>query len=207
MAIIKSKHIWLYEAFFRFYTRRKLKRHFNRVYIEHDDKSYDGPILLLGNHFSWWDGFVGYFLNYSLFKKRYHVMMLEEQLENRLFLNKVGAFSIKKSSRSLAESLAYSSEILEDKRNLLLLFPQGRIETLYKKNFSFERGIEKVLKDVPEAPHVFFLVNLVDYFSKQKPSLFVRTKKYEGAFSREVIQEAYNRFFEECVARQAEKLI
>ena len=134
-------------------------------------------------------------------------MMLEEQLENRLFLNKTGAFSIKKSSRSLTESLAYSSEILSNSNNLLLLFPQGKIETLYTRNFVFERGIERILKELPEAPLVYFLVDLVDFFSQQKPSLFIRTKLFEGDFSKEGIQEAYNRFFDECVAKQTEDLI
>ena len=134
-------------------------------------------------------------------------MMLEEQLENRLFLNKVGAFSIKKSSRSLAESLKYATEILSNKNNLLLLYPQGKIETLYTKNFVFERGMEKILKDLPETPLIFFLVDLVDYFSQQKPSLFIRTMKYDGELTKESMQTAYNLFFNECVAKQSENLI
>jgi 1-acyl-sn-glycerol-3-phosphate acyltransferase len=199
--------MWFYEAFFRFYTRRKLKKNFHRICIEHVPQSYDNSILLIGNHFSWWDGFIGYYLNFSILKKCFHVMMLEEQLENRLFLNKVGAFSIKKTSRSITESLKYASEILSNKNNLLLFFPQGKIETLYTKNFVFERGIERILKDLAEPPIIVFLVNLVDYFSYQKPTLFIRTMRYDGELTKAHIQMAYNLFSNECVQKQAENLI
>ena len=134
-------------------------------------------------------------------------MMLEEQLENRMFLNRAGAFSIKKSSRSLIESLSYCSEILADRNNILLMFPQGRIETLYKRSFVFEPGVERILKKLPEPPDIYFLVNLVEYFSQQKPSLFIRSKRYEGDLSRASLQEEYKRFFEECVSKQSEDLV
>ena len=134
-------------------------------------------------------------------------MMLEEQLENRMFLNRAGAFSIKKSSRSLIESLSYCSEILADRNNILLMFPQGRIETLYKRSFVFEPGVERILKKLPEPPDIYFLVNLVEYFSQQKPSLFIRSKRYEGDLSRASLQEEYKRFFEECVSKQSEDLL
>ena len=184
-----------------------LKRHFHKVHLEHDPSSYDGPVLLIGNHFSWWDGFIGYFLSFTVFRKRFHVMMLEEQLEKRMFLNKGGAFSVRKSSRSAAESLAYSSEILTGRDNLLLLFPQGRIQTLYTKDFVFERGIERILSHLSEPPVVYFMVNLVDYFSRPKPSLFIRTMRYQGEVTVSGMQEAYNRFFSECVSKQAEDLV
>ena len=53
---------------------------------------------------------------------------------------------------------------------------------------------------------VYFMVNLVDYFSEQKPSLFIRTEKYDGEYSIASIQEAFNRFFDECVSKQEEWL-
>ncbi|MFC2112998.1 lysophospholipid acyltransferase family protein [Bacteroidota bacterium] len=186
---------------------RKLKNHFRQVYIEHIHQSYQSPVLLIGNHFSWWDGFIGYYLNFTIFKKRYHVMMLEEQLEKRMFLSKVGAFSVNKSSRSITESLSYSSEILSNRDNLLLLFPQGKIETIYTRSFVFERGIEKILTGLPETPIVYFMVNLVDYFSKEKPSLFIRTEKFDGDLTRENIQDSYNRFYDNCVSKQVEDMV
>ena len=134
-------------------------------------------------------------------------MMLEDQLKSRMFINKVGAFSIKKTSRSAIESLAYSSEILSGRDNLLLMFPQGKFETLYTRIFSFEPGIEKIIKGLALAPDVWFMVNLVEYFANQKPSLFIRTKKYDGQLSKEGMQEGYNQFFNDCVAKQSEDLL
>lgn len=184
-----------------------LKKHFYKVLIEHDNQPFAGAVLLIGNHFSWWDGFIANYLNFTVFKKRFHVMMLEEQLESRMFLNKAGAFSIKKSSRSAIESLSYASEILSCKDNMLVMFPQGVFKTLYTRSFTFEPGIEKILDNLTDPPDVWFMVNLVEYFSQPKPSLFIRTKKHDGGLTRDNLQEAYTRFFNDCVARQTEDLI
>jgi hypothetical protein len=205
--MIRARHIWVYETFFRFYTGWMLKRHFHRIHVDHKEQPVERALLLIGNHFSWWDGFIGNYLNFTYFRKRFHVMMLEEQLENRMFLNRAGAFSIKKSSRSVAVSLAYAKELLSNPDNLLLFFPQGKIETLYTRKFTFERGIEKILEGHEEAPVIVFFVNLVDYFSEPKPSLFIRTRRYEGERSTEAIQKAYEQFFDDCVSLQVEDLV
>ncbi len=72
--------------------------------------------------------------------------MLEEQLRKHMYLNKAGGFSVRKGSRSIVESLGYTAELLNDKNNLVLMFPQGRIESMHKQDFVFEKGIEYVLK-------------------------------------------------------------
>ena len=65
----------------------------------------------------------------------------------------------------------------------------------------FEKGSECVLKKAPARPQIIFLVNLVDYFSNQKPGLYMYLKEYIGTdFSTETLQKEFNLFYSECMA-------
>ena len=75
-------------------------------------------------------------------------MMLEEQLRRHWYFNYTGGYSVKKHSRSALESIDYTAELLTDPGNVVLLFPQGEINSLYKDTFVFEKGIERMLKKV-----------------------------------------------------------
>lgn len=133
--------------------------------------------------------------------------MLKDQLAKRMFLNKAGAFSVEKSSRSAVESILYSAEILSGKNNVLMMFPQGRIESLYHRDFQFAQGIERILEKCNPKPEIVFNINLVDYFSSPAPTLFIRTKKYKGKLSVLEIEKAFNQYHLECMSHQNEKLI
>jgi len=184
-----------------------LKKYFHEVQVEIDDFQAEKPVLLIANHFSWWDGFIGNYLSYKYYHKKFHVMMLKEQLAKRMFLNKAGAFSVEKSSRSVVESLLYSAEILSDGNKLLMMFPQGNIESLYQRDFVFAKGVERILGKCDPVPEIVFNINLVDYFSRPSPTLFIRTKCYKGGLSTEEIEKAFNQYHADCLAQQHESLI
>jgi 1-acyl-sn-glycerol-3-phosphate acyltransferase len=181
-----------------------LKRYFHKIILELDEFPEEKPVLLIANHFSWWDGFIGNYLSYTCYKKKFHVMMLREQLAKRMFLNKAGAFSIEKSSRSLIESLDYSAEILSGTDNMLMMFPQGKIESLYHRDFHFAKGVEKILQKCTVPPAIIFNINLVDYFPNPAPTLFIRTRAYPGEATAQKLEDAFNRFHRECISKQHE---
>ncbi|MCF8308330.1 MAG: lysophospholipid acyltransferase family protein [Bacteroidales bacterium] len=201
--MIKARHKKPYDWFFKWYSRWMIKAHFREMEI-HGNVADDGnPILVIGNHFSWWDGFIMVEVNNRLWRRYFNVMMLEEQLENHMFLNKAGAFSIKKGERSLVESLAYSGELLSDSENLVLMFPQGEIQTKYTRKFEFEKGVETILKKSQGKPQVVFSAALIEYFSYRKPRMDVYLQKldYEIIPSTSDLQDAYNNFFKEAVEK------
>src|SRR4029078_9939760 len=101
--------------------------------------SFPNAILILSNHFSWWDAFFMVYLNIRLFKKRYHVMMLEEQLKKFRFFSHGGVYSVKKKSRDMIESLDFTCHLLENKKNLVQLFPQGDIQSQHVKYITFQK--------------------------------------------------------------------
>ena len=59
--------------------------------------------------------YLGNYLCYKYYKKKFHVMMLKEQLAKPMFLNKAGAFSVEKSSCLGRGKYLYSAEILSGK--------------------------------------------------------------------------------------------
>jgi len=180
--IIKARHHWFYYPFFKVYSRWMPSKDFKEVRI-HSDLSDKGlPLMMLGNHFSWWDGFIAQHINIRLFGRKMHIMMLEEQLEKRMFLNKTGAFSIKKGARSAIESINYSAEILKNPENLLVLFPQGKIHSMNDHHPVFEKGWYKIFRNLNAPIQVIFVICLVDYFSSRKPYLdiYLYDYPYEG---------------------------
>lgn len=202
--MIKARHTKPGVWFFNLYADFFLKRAFREINIFGENNIPDSSMLIISNHFSWWDGFIQLYLNNRVLHKKFHVMMLEYQLKKFMILNKAGAFSVKKNSRDIIQSLKYSEEILSDKKNLLLIFPQGEIQTLYTEYFKFEKGIEKLMKK--EEACLIFNVNLIDYFSHKKPGLNIYYKVYpvNENIGIDTIEKAFNQFATKCKQLQKE---
>ena len=188
-------------GFFKLYCIWKIRRNFHEVYINGNFSDKDLPVLLVSNHISWWDGFWAMYLNLKIFRRRFHFMMLEDQLKKYMFFNKTGGYSIKKGSRSIIESLNYTARLLSDKKNLVLIFPQGEIQSIYTGTLHFEKGLEHILKKMTSNAHLVFLVCLIDYFSRSKPGLYMYFKEYtENDYSTPDIEKEYNIFYAHCIA-------
>lgn len=199
--IYRPAHNMFIYNFLKLYTLWKIRRNFREVSVSGAFIEKDLPILLIVNHFSWWDGFWAMYLNLKLFHRRFYFMMLEEELRKNIFLNKSGGYSIKRRSRSVIETIDLTAELLGDKRNIVLLFPQGEIRSLYTRRIIFENGVDHILNRVKKDVQILFLVNLVDYFSGQKPGLYMYFKEYqEKTRNTKNMEEEYNNFYDECMA-------
>ncbi|WP_297097275.1 1-acyl-sn-glycerol-3-phosphate acyltransferase [uncultured Draconibacterium sp.] len=205
--IIKAKHNFVLDPFFRYYVLWKMKRHFQSFTINGVVQDKSLPILLICNHVSWWDGIWTLYVNQQLFKRKYHFMMLEEELRKNWFFQYTGGFSIKKQSKSVFETFNYTAELLSDERNMVLLFPQGNIKSIYQNKFVFEKGIEKILQRTKNDIQIIFQANLIDYFADAKPNAFFNLHNYSGAWNSTEIENAYNTFYKQCLEAQAKKEI
>ncbi len=202
--MIKANHKRIWVAFFDLYSNIRLKMHFRSIrYVGQHEERYL-PVLLISNHFSWWDGFIQLRLNRRFFKRKYYVMMEEEQLKKHMFLSKGGTFSIEKGTRQTLESLKYSVDILKDKNNMLLIFPQGKIQSMYTKHFHFQSGLEYILRKTPDEIQLIFNINLIDYHSYKKPELtaYFAEHRVESEICRENIEKAFNRYAASCIEKQ-----
>jgi 1-acyl-sn-glycerol-3-phosphate acyltransferase len=204
--ILKARHHWFVYPFFTLYAMYTIRRHFHAVSISGDFTDRGLPLLLICNHVSWWDGFWVMFANLKVFHRTFHFMMLEEQLRKYSFFIKCGGYSVTKGHRSVIESIDYTIEILGAKENLVMLFPQGKIASVYEQSIHFERGLERILKAVHGTVQVVFVANLIDYFSTPKPSLFIYVQEWKSMNTGiHQIQDDYNVFYKECVASNIRK--
>jgi 1-acyl-sn-glycerol-3-phosphate acyltransferase len=199
--VLKARHHFLIYPFFRFYAGWIIHRHFGLVELKNEFDDRDLPVLLLSNHVSWWDGFFAMYLNVKVLRRKFYFMMLEEQLKKFYFFNKTGGFSIRKKSRGVVESINYTAELLRDQGNMVLLFPQGKIESIYKTSFQFESGIGRIVEKADCRIHILFMANLIDYFSNKKPGLYIYVSEYQyEKFDTKSIQDAYNLFYARCIS-------
>lgn len=201
--ILKAKHNFLIYPFFQWYALWLIKRKFSKANIIGSFNDKNLPVLLISNHISWWDGFWAMYLNLKILKRKYHFMMLEEQLRKYWFFNYTGGFSVNKKAKSVIETLNYTSELLSDANNMVLVFPQGEIQSLHLQTFQFEKGINHILRGKEERIQILFLANLVDYFSTPKPNINIYIQEYQGLpINVESIENGYNEFYKQSVEHQ-----
>ncbi|MDD4823542.1 MAG: lysophospholipid acyltransferase family protein [Bacteroidales bacterium] len=201
--ILKAKHNCIIYPFFKWYAGFIIKRHYSTVRIIGEFKDKNLPVLLLSNHISWWDGFWAMYINQKVLHRKFHFMMLEKQLRKYWFFNYTGGFSVHKSSKSMVETLNYTSDLLTDKENMVLMYPQGEIQSLHHQNIRFERGVERVLRKKEKGVQVVFMVNLIDYFSNRKPGVYFHIREYAGGtFDLKSMEQSYREFYADAVRKQ-----
>lgn len=173
-----------------------LKRNFNLINIFGSFPDREVPILVIANHISWWDGFWLMYLNEKVLHHKFHFMMLEDQLKKHWYFQYTGAFSVKKKSRSVIESLTYATNLLKDPENMVFMFPQGKISSLYNDSIRFEKGVDRIIEHSSKDVQLLFVANFVDYFSSSKPNLYMHIKTPSVDDLKEVsVESAYNAFY------------
>jgi hypothetical protein len=203
--MIKPARYLLTDWFWHVYFNFILKADFKELRYNQDvGISQNKALLVLGNHFSWWDGFILFRLNELYFRKRLHLMMLENQLSKNSFLRYAGAYSINRQGRKILESLHYTSGLLENPQNLVIIFPQGKIESMHAPHIYFEKGIKRILEGCRKEVQIVFSTALVDYYAHRKPTLhfYLKEYAYQPSSTLEDIEEAYNAHYQDALQKQ-----
>ncbi len=203
--MIKAQHNKLYIWFFRKYFGLLRRVHFRKTTVVSEISVPESQaVLLFQNHFSWWDGYWSDLLSKTIFHRKFHVMMLEENLRKRIFLNRCGVFSIQKNNRDFLNSLAYTSEILSDRRNLVTIYPAGEIWTQHRQTVQFQSGIDRIISHSPEKFTLVFAVFLTDYFGFPRPEVRIYLETYSGERNVVALEKAYHEFYQTCITKQTE---
>jgi len=143
------------------------------------------------------------YLNLKLLHRKFHFMMLENQLRKFWFFNYTGGFSVNKNARSVLETIDYTAKLLADGNNMVMLFPQGEIQSIHNNNMQFQRGIDRIMKKLTNKIQILFVVNLTDYFSNPKPTLFQYIKEYEySQFDFRDLEKQYQIFYNQSIENQ-----
>lgn len=204
--MIKAKHHKVIYPMFQWLSRFLINRNFNSVNINGAFADNGKSILVIANHVSWWDGFWVNFLNIKLLNRKFHFMMLEVQLKKHWYFRYTGGYSVKKKSRSILNSISYSIELLQEPENLVLMFPQGEIHSIYNDAVVFENGVELIIKKTAPETQVVFVANLIDYFSDSKPNLFIYLKSLLAQdLQKTTVEKEYNTFYQQSLDFQKNK--
>jgi len=199
--MLKANHHTFHQWLLGNYVRFILWRDFREIIITGDVKPDGRAVLLIPNHFSWWDGFFALHLNQKLFRKRIHLMMLERELSKRLFFTRAGAFSINHGSREVLESLNYTAQLLEDANNLVVMYPQGKLGSQHLWEVNFRKGVERVISSVNNVQIVLSAL-LVDYYSHRRPTLTIALKEYNGECTSHSLELAFNEHLQQSIRNQ-----
>ncbi len=204
--MIKARYSRFYTwFFFDFYFGLRYKIQFRKMSFFSDVKVEENQsVLLLQNHYSWHDGYWSYSISKNMVKRRFHVMMLEEQLQKRMFLHRCGVFSVKKNSRSAIDSLNYTRELLLHPGNLVTIYPTGQFHTLHQQNMKFQAGIDRIVKGKTEHIAIVMAVTLIDFFGFPSPEVRIYLENYSGVRNAEAIEKAYLSFYQSCISKQTE---
>lgn len=201
--MLPARHFAPAHWFFKAWLRVLLRRHFSGIRVKGTWTRFPGSALVVGNHVSWWDGFWVYYLNQKLLGKRPFVMMLQSQLQRHPFLQRIGAFSIAPGRRCALKSLSYATGLLKDDNNLVLMYPQGYLSSLYASPPAFARGIERVARR-SGVHKVLFYTALVDYGAHKKPVLTLYLGQYRwDSHQLGELETAFRLFHQQAVQEQA----
>ncbi|MGE0078027.1 MAG: 1-acyl-sn-glycerol-3-phosphate acyltransferase [Bacteroidales bacterium] len=193
----------VFSYIFRIYSGIILKWHFREIKIFSDIEFNDRPVLLVSNHFGWWDSFIIWHLNRNFIKKKFHLLLAESDLKNQSYLSKIGAFTISKTSRGLYNSLIYAANLLNEDNNVVAIFPQGKMFSQHHLTLEFTREVERLLQDRPKC-RIVMAANLIDYYGFKKPtlSIYLNEYLYDDGFNLTQFQFAYNMFLKQSIYQQ-----
>lgn len=159
--------------FVQWYFRIK----FNKLVINSVDVKPGHSYLLMCNHFSFLDGFAAYYLCGKVIQKKLdlqkvYTMILKKQLQKNPYFQYANFFSIAPGSPSVNESLAYAAELLRKPGNVVLIYPQGNLESNHVRNIVMKDGIAHIIPLIKGDCQLLWSSNLIEYFESVKPSVY-----------------------------------
>jgi 1-acyl-sn-glycerol-3-phosphate acyltransferase len=163
---------WVQTLARQYLLKYRIPKEFNILQYNDIELLPDHSILLLCNHFSWWDGFWAGYLANVYFHKDFYIMMQEDHLQKRMYLNYLGAFSINRHSKEVIRSLQYTAELLNNTDNLVTVFPQGELVSNHSEEINIERGIDYIVKKIKGNCQIIYYSAFIDYFESLKPSVY-----------------------------------
>lgn len=203
--MIKPKKNFIIHWVLHIYTRWIVSRHFHEILFNQIEVDPGKSILLIANHFSYWDSLILYIVTLKVLKRNYYVMVREDTTLHLRYVKYAGAFSVKKKSRDMLESLDYAAELLHDPKNLVLIFPQGKLYSNFVGQINFERGLIKIIERAEGKFQLIYAATFIQYFKhkKQSVTVYLENQTYEDK-SHEELKDAYQRYYDRTKLEQTE---
>ncbi|MBN1523066.1 MAG: lysophospholipid acyltransferase family protein [Spirochaetales bacterium] len=153
-----------------------MKKNFSHFWLVNDvpQTNDDIPLVMTPNHMSWWDGFIIYCFLKLRTRRKFRIMMLEQQLLQFPFFSKLGAFSIDPGKpKSVHQTILYFHSLLKDSKNCIVFYPQGKMEPYWKRPQSIQAGLTHFLNS-PVISQVLPVASVITTYNEKKPEIIVR---------------------------------
>ncbi len=173
--IYNKKNIFI-NRIIHYYILWIVKRQFHEVLFDDIEVDKERSVLLIANHFSFWDALILHCVNERFLKKKFHVMVEKETVHMLNYLKFAGAFSVTKRSRDVIESLNYAAKLLDDPQNLVLIFPQGKLFSNYVNDVHFDKGVFRIMQKATGNYQTIFASTFIQYFKHKKSTATVYLK-------------------------------
>lgn len=192
--------------FFSWYIQFIIKKDFSRFIYDSVKIDTESSVLVLSNHFSWWDGFLIFYLNKKVFKKQFHVLVNADNYQKVGFLKYLGAFAAENKGKDVLATLAYAGKLLDDPQNLVLIFPQGKLHSNHERNIRFEKGVMQVINASKKKLNIIFAATFFDHFSGRRPSAYTYLQNWENEeyVSLQLLKSEYNKHYEQSLVKQTQ---
>ena len=178
--MIEADHQKWAELVFDIYLKRILKKSFYDFRIINDLPNIDKSksLIVTPNHFSWWDGFFVYWLNKKILNKKLFIMMLEEQLKRYWFFQKIGCYSIDlNDSKKMFTSLKYTLGLTQIPENVIIIYPQGEIQSYELRPFELKDGVDFLAKKSKSDFQIIPIAFKIHYTNERLPIVYARFGK------------------------------
>ena len=142
--------------FFRHVVQRYFRRHFRAVLAQHPERlQVRGPLIVYGNHSSWWDPMLIVLLGHLLLPDRRHYAPIDARaLERYPILRRIGIFPVELASPRGAAQFLRTSEAILRENGVLWLTPQGRFADPRELPLAFKPGLATLAQRMPGVPLV-----------------------------------------------------
>ncbi|MFC4198984.1 1-acyl-sn-glycerol-3-phosphate acyltransferase [Pedobacter jamesrossensis] len=190
--------------FFSWYIQFIIKKDFAAFNFDKAEINQNSSVLILANHFSWWDGFFIFYINKKIFKKQFHVLVNAENYNKVIFLKYLGAFAAENRGKDVLETLNYAGKLLDNPDNLVLVFPQGKLYSNHLTSISFEKGVMQMINASQKKINIIFAATFVDFFERRKASVYTYLQNWENEeyISLQLLKSAYNKHYDTSVVKQ-----
>jgi hypothetical protein len=192
--------------FFSWYIQFIIKKDFAAFNYDGVETKSNSSVLVLANHFSWWDGFFLFYINKKVFKKQFHVLVNAENYNKVGFLKYLGAFAAENKGKDVLETLSYAGKLLDVQENFVFLFPLVNFYSNHLKSISFEKGVMQMINASQKKINIIFAATFIDYFAKRKPTAYTYLQHWENEeyVSLQLLKSAYNKHYDQSVIKQTQ---
>ncbi len=155
------------------------RRSFTSVRVKNKQLYYlrdtDYANLLYGYHGCWWDGVLANLVFRKLYNSDFYMMI--KDLYRFPFLSKIGGFSIEKDSvYGKLKAINYAVKLLEDTKNSVWIFPQGKLFPQDSRPIKFESGIAHICSKV-KGVNLIPVAYKYTFLQTSRPEIFVEIGK------------------------------